>query len=227
MNRCVKARPGRPRGDGIPWAGPQSGWAAVPPFLCPRLAGACIALLAVVMPEQVQASPPACMRDVVDVFLSSDVVVLAAPLEGRRVTYGDRVGLVSTYRVIERFKGRERAGDTVRIEDRCIDRPLPKGMEGYPMAREYCRGGYRPRLPGIDSRTGELRRSAKDGMVLFLGSKGGDGSPGRIYGVVPDSDYGASCSRKGRALTAQERAAIERIRSLQKRRTNILGIDGQ
>ena len=96
-----------------------------------RIVMALETLLVICVSAPVGASPPACGRDIADVFQSADIAVLAEPVEARKTQRYDTKKLVGRYRVIERFKGREKIGATIRVEDHCLDRPLPRGMAGY------------------------------------------------------------------------------------------------
>jgi hypothetical protein len=79
------------------------------------------------------ASPPACHRNDVSMYMKSDAVVEAVVTKSRRWSEGTvTLHLVAKYKIMDVFKGDVDKDDILIVTDTCLDEPIPRQMLGYP-----------------------------------------------------------------------------------------------
>lgn len=159
------------------------------------------------------ASPPACMRGDAEMVVHSDLVVRAEVVTARRSRRGTHVEIEARYRLSEVLKGILRPGQRVRVVASCIDEPVPRELQGYPIVEGYCRGAAGPTVTGVDSASGEAVSSPPGGWLLFLTLNRGDAT----WSEVGRTGFGG-CGLDEAALSTSERRAIERLRQIRESR---------
>jgi hypothetical protein len=107
-------------------------------------------------PASTDASPPACDRNDVSMYMKSDAVVEAVVTKSRRWSEGTvTLHLVAKYKVLDALKGDVDKDDILIVTNTCLDEPVPERMLGYPVVENYCRGGIGLTLTGVNSGDGK------------------------------------------------------------------------
>ena len=156
-----------------------------------------------------EASPPACMREEPAMFATASAVVTAGVngAERRQDPATRTVSLRAAYRVVESFKGPLKRGQSVRLERSCLDEPVPRELQGYPVVDRYCRGTIGLDLPGVDAATGTPVGPAPAGreVLLFLTREYG------VWTTTPRTSYLGGCTFDESTLSPAQRKGLERL----------------
>lgn len=122
-------------------------------------------LLFVVYPAIVFASPAACFRNEVSMFLVSDAVVEAKVTSSRRWSQGRAHNLVAKYKIIQVYKGDLHKNDIMIVTDSCLEARKSRELAGYPTSITYCPKGYGVGLSGVNRADGTPIKT--DGIAVF------------------------------------------------------------
>lgn len=142
------------------------------------------------------ASPPACPRNDISMYIQSDAVVEAVVTKSRRWSEGvATLHLVAKYKVSEVFKGDVTKDDILIVTDTCLDERIPRQMLGYPRVENYCRGEIGLTLTGIHSVDGKpiMKSGKKPRWILFLRKDIRKGAPQLTWIEVSETSYYGGC----------------------------------
>jgi hypothetical protein len=160
------------------------------------------------------ASPPACPRNDVSMYMRSDAVVEAIVVKSRRWSEGaETLHLVAKYRILNVFKGNIDKDDILIATDTCLDKPVPKERLGYPALQNYCRGLIGLRLTGVDSRDGKpvMKSGNKPIWILFLKKDIRKGAPQLTWLEVSRTSYYGGCRQTRDDIPPEQRKGFDRL----------------
>ena len=176
----------------------------------------CFAVIACLMgvASSADASPPACPRNHVSMYMQSDAVVEAVVAKSRRWSEGaETLHLVAKYRILNIFKGNIDKDDILIVTDTCLDKPVPRHMLGYPPVEGYCRGGIGLTLTGVNSRDGKpvMKSGKKPIWILFLKKDIRKGAPQLTWLEVSRTSYYGGCRQTRNDIPPDQREEFDRL----------------
>ena len=160
------------------------------------------------------ASPPACFRNDVSMYIYSDAVVEAIVKQSRRWSEaGSTLHLVAKYIITEVFKGDVHKDEILILTDTCLDEPIPQQMLGYPKVEDYCRGGIGLTLTGVDSKDGTpVKKSGeKPRVILFVKKNIQRGAPQLTWLEVSRTSFYGGCWQNRNDIPPDEREQFDRL----------------
>jgi hypothetical protein len=160
------------------------------------------------------ASPPACHRNDVSMYMESDAVFEAVVTKSRRWSEGTiTLHLVAKYKVLEVFKGDVDKDDILIVTDTCLDKPVPRQMLGYPGVEDYCRGGIGLNLTGINSGDGKpvMKSGKKPRWILFLRKNIRRGAPQLTWLEVSRTSFYGGCRQTRDDIPLEQREGFHRL----------------
>ena len=165
------------------------------------------------------ASPPACFRNDVSMYMQSDAVVEVLVTKSRRWSEGSAtLHLVAKYNVLTVFKGNAGKDDILIVTDTCLDEPVPERMLGYPVVEKYCRGLIGLRLSAVDSREGKpvMWSGTKPNWILFLKKDIRKGAPRQTWLEVSKTSFDGGGRQTQNDIPSDERDGFDRLRQREK-----------
>jgi hypothetical protein len=165
-------------------------------------------------PTSANASPPACHRNGVSMYMESDAVVVAVVTKSRRWSKGTAtLHLVAKYKILDVFKGDVDKDDILIVTDTCLDKPVPREMLGYPVVENYCRGLIGLRLTGVDSQDGKpvMKSGNKPNWILFLRKDMRKGAPQLTWLEVSKTSYYGGCRQTRDDIPPEQREEFDRL----------------
>jgi len=176
----------------------------------------CFAVIAWLMSAvlSANASPPAYPRNDLSMYMKSDAVVEALVTKSRRWSEGaETLHLVAKYKVLNVFKGNVDKDDILIVTDTCLDKPVPEGMLGYPVVKNYCRGLIGLRLTGVDSRDGKLimKSGNRPIWILFLKKNIRKGAPQLTWFEVSRTSYSGGYRQTRDDILPEQREGLDRL----------------
>ena len=160
------------------------------------------------------ASPAACSRDDISMYVNSDAVVEAVVTKSRRWIEGvSTIHLVAKYKISDVFKGEVDKDKILIVTDTCLDLPVPREMLGYPVVKDYCRGLIGLRLTGVDSWNGKpvMRSGNKESWILFLRKDIRKGAPQLTWLEVSKTAFYGGCGYTRNDIPTDEREGFDRL----------------
>lgn len=159
------------------------------------------------------ASPPACHRNDISMYIHSDAVVEAVVQKSRRWSQGETLHLVAKYKIIDVFKGDVYKDEILIVTNTCLDMPVPKEMLGYPVVDNYCRNGIGLSLAGVDSKDGKPVKKAGDKpeLILFLKKNDSKGAPELTWLEVFRTGFYGGCQQSLKDIPAEETEQVNRL----------------
>jgi len=176
----------------------------------------CLAVIAWFMSSasSTNASPPACHRNDVSMYMQSDAVVEAVVTKSRRWSEGAAtLHLVAKYKVLDAFKGDVTKNDILIVTDTCLDKPVPERMMAYPGVDDYCRGFIGLRLTGVDSQDGKriIKSGSKPNWIMFLKKDIRKGAPQLTWVEVSRTSYYGPCRQTWDDIPPEQKEGFDRL----------------
>ncbi len=160
------------------------------------------------------ASPPACHRNDVSMYMKSDVVVEAVVTKPRRWSEGaTTLHLAAKYKIVDVFKGDVDKDDILIVTDTCLDKPVPREMLGYPVVEDYCRGLIGLRLTGVDSWDGKpvMKSDNRPSLILFLRKNIRKGAPQLTWLEASRTSFYGGCRQTRNDIPPDQREEFDRL----------------
>ena len=160
------------------------------------------------------ASPPACHRNDVSMYMESDAVVEAVVTKSKRWSEGTiTLHLVAKYKVLDVFKGAVDKDEILIVTDTCLDEHIPRQMSGYPKVEDYCRGGIGLTLTGVNSGDGKpvMKSGKKPRWILFLRKNIRRGAPQLTWLEVSRTSFYGGCRQTLNDILPDQREGFDRL----------------
>jgi len=162
------------------------------------------------------ASPPACHRGEASMYIHSDVVVEAVVIQSRRWSQGTTLHLVAKYKIKEVFKGDVHKDEILIVTDTCHDEPVPRGLLGYPVVEDYCRGGIGLNLTGVNPGDGTpfMKSGERPTWILFLKKDFRKGAPQLTWRETSRTSFSGGCWQNRDDIPPDQREQFDRLQQM-------------
>lgn len=167
-----------------------------------------------IIPAITHASPPACGRNNISMYMQSDAVVEARVIKSRKWSKGAVTRhLVAKYKVLDVFKGDVSKDEILIVTDTCLDEPVPERRLGYPVVENYCRGLIGLRLTGVDSKDGKpvVKSGSRPKWILFLKKDIRKGAPQLTWVELSTTSFYGGCRSTRNDIPSDQREGFDSL----------------